>query len=75
LQNEKKTLWEKFSEMYPNGMKRTTFMTRLQNGPYRYRADLGGLCCTCAEYGYAVFEVMINLVKDNIADIKSQVVL
>ena len=30
LQDTKASLWEKFSESFPNGMRRTTFMTRLQ---------------------------------------------
>ncbi|RHZ88284.1 hypothetical protein Glove_24g22 [Diversispora epigaea] len=36
---------KKFEEMYPNGMKRTSFMTRLTNATYlKYRDDLGALC-------------------------------
>ncbi|CAB4410648.1 unnamed protein product [Rhizophagus irregularis] len=30
LQDNKQALWEKFSEEYPNGIRRTAFMTRLQ---------------------------------------------
>jgi hypothetical protein len=73
LQDGKNALWEKFSETYPNGMKRTAFMARLQDGPYRYRADLGGLCSACAEYGYAVFETLSNLVKTHVTDNNVQV--
>ncbi|CAG8819376.1 3972_t:CDS:1, partial [Racocetra persica] len=31
LKNQKNVLWEKFSATYPDGMKRTSFMARLQN--------------------------------------------
>ena len=30
LLDQKQTLWERFSETYPNGMKRTAFMGRLE---------------------------------------------
>ena len=42
LQDNKQALWEKFSESYPNGMRRTSFMKQLQDGPYKYREDLEG---------------------------------
>ena len=29
LQDQKKALWTKFEETYPNGMKKTSFMARL----------------------------------------------
>ena len=32
LQDHKKALWKRFHEQYPNGMRRTSFMTRLQGG-------------------------------------------
>jgi|SRR5581483_1601866 len=41
LKDQKEALWHKFSEIYPDGMKRTSFMARLANGPFRYREDLG----------------------------------
>jgi len=31
MQNQKESLWTKFNETYPNGMRRTSFMTRLAN--------------------------------------------
>jgi hypothetical protein len=40
LQDQKSALWKKYSEMYPNGMSRISFMLRLQNGRYKYRDDL-----------------------------------
>ncbi|RIA94795.1 hypothetical protein C1645_817495 [Glomus cerebriforme] len=43
---------KRFSEIYPNGMKRIAFMTWIENGPYRYHEDLKGLYSICAEYGY-----------------------
>ncbi|GES80390.1 hypothetical protein GLOIN_2v1767205 [Rhizophagus clarus] len=63
----KNALWEKFSATYPNGMKCTSFMFRLQNSRYKYREDLGGLCITCNDYGYQPFrELFVN--EDGMAD-------
>ena len=45
----------KFSEQYPNGMRRTYFMTKLKGGRFVYRDNLGGLCSTCNDCGYLVF--------------------
>lgn len=73
LQDQKSELWKRFSEIYPNGMGRTTFMVKLQKGPFKYRNDLGGLCSICAEYGYNVFSNIIKLIKLNINDILLQV--
>ena len=47
LNNHKAALWKKFHQQYPNRMERTTFLSRLRNGPFVYREDLGGLCLTC----------------------------
>ncbi|UZO25337.1 uncharacterized protein OCT59_017603 [Rhizophagus irregularis] len=47
LLDQKESLWKRFSEIYPNGMKRTAFIRRIEDGPYRYRKDLGGLCSIC----------------------------
>ena len=55
LQDDKQTLWKKFSEEYPNGLRRTAFMTRLQGSRFVYQDDLGGLCSECNECGYEVF--------------------
>lgn len=63
LKDQKETLWQKYFELYPSGMKRTTFMAHLRNGPYAYRDDLGGLYYTCNEYGYSVFEELEELIK------------
>jgi hypothetical protein len=73
LTDQKSELWKKFSEQYPDGMKKTSFMTRLTNGPFKYRDDLGGLCSICNTYGYQVFEDMITLVKSDLVDKKVQV--
>src|SRR3954462_1487773 len=62
LKDQKSALWEKFSATYPDGMKRTSFMSRLQNSCFKYREDLGGLCLTCNDYGYQPFENLIELV-------------
>ncbi|CAG8625204.1 13159_t:CDS:2, partial [Gigaspora rosea] len=72
LKDQKKTLWQKYFELYPTGMKRTTFMTRLRNSPYAYRDDLGGLCYTCNEYGYSVFEELKELVKKKVENRNNQ---
>ena len=73
LQDQKSSLWKRFSETYPNGMGRTTFMVKLQEGPFKYRNDLGGLCSICAEYGYNVFSNIIKIIKLNINNILLQV--
>lgn len=73
LTDQKSELWKKFSEQYPHGMKKTSFMTRLADGPFKYREDLGGLCSICNTYGYQVFEDMMTLVKSDIIDKKVQV--
>jgi hypothetical protein len=46
-------------------MKRTSFMSRLQNSHFKYREDLGGLCITCNNYGYQPFEDLIELITIN----------
>jgi hypothetical protein len=55
LQDTKKALWERFAEVYPNGMHCTSFMTCLEGGQYVYRKNLGGLCSTCNDCDYMVF--------------------
>jgi hypothetical protein len=75
LQDQKEALWEKFSEEYPNGMKRTTFMARILDGPFKYREDLGGLCSICSQYGYNVFvdisEKLVFYVKDIVYQVRN----
>ena len=66
LKNNKESLWQRFYELYPDGMKRTAFMTRLEDSRFVYREDLGGLCLTCNEYGFGVFEKMKSLVQEKI---------
>jgi hypothetical protein len=66
LKNNKESLWQRFFELYPDGMKRTAFMTRLEDSRFVYREDLGGLCLTCNEYGFGVFEEMKSLVQEKI---------
>ena len=68
LQDTKTALWKKFSEIYPNGMKRTSFMGQLQGGRYRYQEDLGGLCNTCNNYEYLVFGDIRLLISAHIID-------
>ena len=73
LQDTKASLWEKFSELFPNGMRRTTFMTHLQGKRYQYKDDLGGLCSTCNECRYEVFADLENLIENNVANIQIRV--
>ncbi|CAG8721344.1 21483_t:CDS:2, partial [Racocetra persica] len=72
LKDYKETLWQKYFELYLTGMKWTTFMARLQDGSYTYRNDLGGLCYTCNQYGYGVFEELEKLIKNKIENQNSQ---
>jgi hypothetical protein len=67
LNNNKESLWQRFFELYPDGMKRTAFMTRLEDSRFVYREDLGGLCLTCNEYGFGVFEEMKLLIQEKIS--------
>ena len=64
LNATKKEMWEKYHEEYPNGLKRTSFMCKL-DGQFKYREDLGGLCITCDFYGYQVFDSIIQLIKNS----------
>ena len=73
LKDQKSALWEKFSVTYPDGMKRTSFMARLQNGRFKYHDDLGGLCPICNDYAYQPFEDLIKLVSNNNMDKKMKV--
>ena len=66
LKENKISLWDKYLELYPNGMKRSTFMACLQNGQFKYQEDLGGLCATCNEYGYEIFSNLLELVKTKV---------
>ncbi|PKY32386.1 hypothetical protein RhiirB3_394002, partial [Rhizophagus irregularis] len=72
LKDQKSALWERFSAIYPDGMKRTSFMARLQNGRFKYRDDLGGLCLICNDYAYQPFEDLIKLVSNNITNTKTK---
>ena len=50
LKDQKSKLWKKFSMQYPDGMKKTSFMARLADGPFKYREDLGGLIVFNMQY-------------------------
>ncbi|RHZ77854.1 hypothetical protein Glove_170g35 [Diversispora epigaea] len=63
---------KKFKESFSNGLKRTTFYTKLMRHQYIYREDLGGLCVICSTYGYETFEDIINLVKKKINNTELQ---
>ena len=73
LKNTKEALWEKFSYQFPDGIKRTSFMTFLQGKQYIYQEDLGGLCSICSRYGYEIFADMKQFVEKNIQDNNLQV--
>ena len=49
-------------------MRRTSFMTRLEGGRFQYKDDLGGLCMTCNECGYLIFDEIENIIEMNIMD-------
>ncbi|RHZ85233.1 hypothetical protein Glove_69g36 [Diversispora epigaea] len=68
LQDHKQALWKKFHEQYPDGMQRTSFMTRLEDGRFQYKEDLEGLCMMCNEYGYLVFSEIEKIIDINIID-------
>src|ERR1043165_7384399 len=73
LSNQKEALWKKFHKLYPEGIRRSAFLKRLQNGSFVYQEDLGGLCSTCSTYGYDVFKDLGNLIIPNIEDQELQV--
>ncbi|CAH1768492.1 14135_t:CDS:2, partial [Entrophospora sp. SA101] len=75
LKNTKRALWEKFKYSFPNGIKRTTFYTKLMGNQYVYREDLGGLCSICSSYGYETFENIMNLIKEKINNMELQISL
>lgn len=68
LQDHKQSLWEKFSEEYPNGMRRTAFMTRLIGSRFVYQDDLGGLCSECNECGYEIFASINTIIAAHVED-------
>lgn len=68
LQDNKQALWEKFSEEYPSGMRRTAFMTRLQGSRFVYQDDLGGLCSECNECGYEIFASINGIIATHVED-------
>ncbi|RHZ78758.1 hypothetical protein Glove_156g31 [Diversispora epigaea] len=53
-------------------MKRTAFMARIEDGPYKYREDLGGLCSICAEYGYEIFDDLAKIIRLHIENLLVQ---
>ena len=73
LQDTKATLQKKFSELYPSDVKKTTFITCLQENRYQYKEDLEGLYSTCNECGYEVFIEIEDLIENYISNIQIQV--
>jgi hypothetical protein len=45
-------------------------MRRFENGPYRYREDLGGLCFICTEYEYNVFNNLVKIISSYVKNQK-----
>ena len=72
LQDNKKSLWEKFTELYPNGMGRTSFMTRLESGRFVYKENLRRLCSICNKNFYEVFSDFEKLIENNIENMQLQ---
>ncbi|CAB5197814.1 unnamed protein product [Rhizophagus irregularis] len=71
LQDQKKALWTKFEEIYPNEMKKTSFMARLADCSHlKYREDLGGLCLICNDYGFEAFQNLIAIARSTFNDKK-----
>ena len=68
LQDYNQALWEKFSEEYPNGMRYTAFMTRLQGSRFVHQDNLGGLCSECNECGYEIFVSINTIIAAHIED-------
>ncbi|CAH1764239.1 10770_t:CDS:2, partial [Entrophospora sp. SA101] len=58
---------------YHNGMKRTTFLKQIKDGPFIYHEDLGGLCSICCEFGYEVFDDLKKLISVHIVDKSNQI--
>ena len=75
LNDDKEGLWKKFEATYPGGIKCTSFMARLTDGPYVYRNDLGGLCSICNEYFYEVFNTLTSIVQLNVTDHEEKVII
>ncbi|RIB23511.1 hypothetical protein C2G38_2032692 [Gigaspora rosea] len=73
LKNSKDILWSKFHEEYPDGMRRTSFYTRMEKNKYIYREDLGGLCHTCSQYGYEIFSDLTLLIQKHVAEYTIQI--
>ncbi len=43
-------------------------MTHLEGGCFQYKEDLGGLCITCNECNYLIFDEIENIIEMNIMD-------
>ena len=72
LQDNKKSLQEKFTELYPNDMERTFFMTYLESSRFVYKENLEGLCSICNENFYDVFSDLEKLIENNITNMQLQ---
>ena len=68
LQDHKQSFQKKFSEEYPNGLRRTAFMTHLQESRFVYQDNLGGLCSEYNECRYEVFASINTIIITNVED-------
>jgi len=69
LRDNKTSLWKKFQQTFPNGMKKTSFMGRIANCTHlKYRSDLGGLCGICNDYGFEPLEILIGIARSTFTD-------
>ena len=73
LKDTKEALWEKFSYQFPDGIRRTSFLTFLRGKQYIYKEDLGGLCLICSHYGYKIFAEIKQFIEKNIQNNNLQV--
>src|SRR4051812_273000 len=56
LKDKKIHVWKKFSQIFSNSVKRTTFIKKLEN--YIYQKDLDKLCPICSDYDYNIFAIV-----------------
>ncbi|RIA88145.1 hypothetical protein C1645_826791 [Glomus cerebriforme] len=73
LKDTKELLWHQFFELHPNGMKRIAFITCLENSKFVYHDDLDGLYLICNEYGFGIFEDLIELIYEKIGEKNIQI--
>ncbi|RIB18412.1 hypothetical protein C2G38_2184637 [Gigaspora rosea] len=69
LYDNKTSLWKKFQQTFPNGIKKTSFMGRIADCKnLKYQSNLGGLCGICNDYGFESFENLIEITRSTFTD-------